>query len=672
MVQAGLAKDDAAATGLLARLKGLNVGDNTEEERKDAIFQFLMDHEAGLFWEVKLTDAVKASSNKPIIARSKLNSVEVVTEWLNYLGFFPEKADAWVCLGLFRKACGGHPDIVLNRAQQAYTVLQLVSRIAPSAALEPAIQSIRMAIDKACRSCTADLDKPVALADRLMPWSQPFGEISHEGLMDILEVVPPGTVTCTQLSDLMDGPAPDLFRLQGRQAGQLIQDCLQSPDAVKSCTLRDLLMWCPSPSDVGRMLLNYGPGLNMRKDAPPWGLHLIVPLASHFNGLGVKEIKDIWNHTLLTKRWESYIQQVEVIRKPARVILPSTGPPVYVYKQLCVFSLSPAPLAPWTGTPMGRPPVGNTVTAAKDVGFYADVATRKAIALRKVLSELLEGIPHIFGLQERSPGSAEEEARVRLSVVIPEGGISDFDLLGIFTILRRSNQIPDVLLARKTLFGDKLALIGEMSAPSAVRDVVHLCSEIAFIDGKRFIARTDRSPEAWAERLHQQFLDSPEAVVIVVRPRPSRGGRPWASSPLSKSHASAAAKGPRQLLATEQIIRVQLEGPSIFDASKTFKDLFDALPGGSSLSQIPQDTATEPGQWSVTTAGVFSDFVGSAVLQAHDEAEAARYSELLENMVVDAGSATLAVSAKTEAAIAEEGKNSSRRGRQLAPPKARR
>ena len=204
-------------------------------------------------------------------------------------------------------------------------------------------------------------------------------------------------------------------------------------------------------------------------------------------------------------------------------------------------------------------------------------------------------------------------------------------------------------------------MLGETTDPAAVGDIIRLCGEIAFVTNKLFTLKTDASPEQWEEALKMQFTKSPHALITTIKPKPSIGGRPWASCATTKKHAIAAAKDSRRKY-DECTATINIQGPASFDIPQIIRQIISQLPLRKSLQERTDDAPPDVGEWSLNKAEPQGDYTGGATICFEAEHEIDTCRRALENKVVEMGSCTATVEIVIDSVLAKEAKNSSRRG----------
>ena len=271
-----------------------------------------------------------------ITPRSRLSTGEELLDWLRYLGFDVCKKDAWLILGLVRKSCEGHRQVVENRTNQGLRLLDLGHDLASNDEARGEINNLRTLLREARNKCVEDLEKPSPKDAHSSSWTPQFGELGDESLNQVRAMVGCGATFCTQLSNIFGRDEDSEQVLQGDEARFLVHLALGSAEAVKNFDGVGLVMWAPSARGTGTLLSNFSQGSALSEH--PWSLHLVYSVDPICHGLQTDELKDVWKCPAL--KWAQLLYKAELLSAPCRTIPPGRGPPISQWRTLCVCSFT--------------------------------------------------------------------------------------------------------------------------------------------------------------------------------------------------------------------------------------------------------------------------------------------------------------------------------------------
>ena len=274
--------EEAVASTTLG-LDALSLKGEPADFRSDDTFLKIMQMEAGLYMEMREAKALLGGGPPGITPRSRLSTGEEILDWLRYLGFDVCKKDAWLILGLVRKSCEGHRQIVENRTNQGLRLLDLGHDLAGNDEARGEINHLRTLLRDARNKCAEDLGKPSPTDAFNSSWTPQFGELGDESLNQVRAMVGCGATFCTQLSNIFGRGEDSEQVLQGDEARFLVHLALGSAEAVKHFDGVGLVMWAPSARDTGTLLSNFSQGNALSEH--PWSLHLVYSVDPIFHGL---------------------------------------------------------------------------------------------------------------------------------------------------------------------------------------------------------------------------------------------------------------------------------------------------------------------------------------------------------------------------------------------------
>jgi len=143
-------------------MSGLSLQNPSMNTGSDALFLKLMEQEASLYMEMREAGQALGEKRPQIVPRSQLRTLAEAQDWLKFLGFDPSRNDHWLCLGLVRKFCEGHRQVVENRVRQGSLLVGLGQEIAASEQVKKDIGELLNKLLEAGERCSQDLEKTIA------------------------------------------------------------------------------------------------------------------------------------------------------------------------------------------------------------------------------------------------------------------------------------------------------------------------------------------------------------------------------------------------------------------------------------------------------------------------------------------------------------------------------
>ena len=531
-----------------------------------------MQLEASFYWENKLGDKARGLPSTTLIPRSEFKGAKDLENWLQFQGFGLGQGDHWCVLGLTRKACKGQEQVIEGRLQQAIRIIDLAAELDADGSIGNCKSVLTKTLVEASIKCKEDLLKPTPKDPTTPAWATEFGELGEEALHLIRNIIGPDATLCTQLSSLTVLPQALSNTPLGTEAIQSIDEHLGSGHKTATVNSAGIALWAPNNREVGALAANYCKGGTAA--TINWLLHFIYPLDIIFNGLTEEATRDIWKCPLFKSQWSTVLSRVSILQKPTKIVPPCLAAPQVQWRQLAIITLSP------NGTKIPPPLAGHREVRWREwqeQGIYIDAPVEDLVMVRRAAATILGGAPFAFAPQVRSPAHTKESPRSRVQICLPHGTFNAFDLKGVITLLQHEMGRKPIIIADSNLFKDPHALLGELTDPWAIHEVSHLCRDVAYVDNKTVTLRTDASPETWVEALRQQFFKSPHAVITSIKPKPSRGGRPWATCPTTKPHAIASAKEQKRK-SDECMATLNIHGPYAYGIPAILRRLVSQLP----------------------------------------------------------------------------------------------
>ena len=161
-----------------------------------------------------------------------------------------------------------------------------------------------------------------------------------------------------------------------------------------------------------------------------------------------------------------------------------------------------------------------------------------------------------------------------------------------------------MILANRSIYSDNSAFLVELTAPSALFQVWHLCDEALFLTSRLATVRTTVQQTIWQDVVENLWNEDEAAAVTKVRWRPSRsGGRAWASPAATPARLRAARRPPAARSTSAQAgpasAELRVEGSLGYDPGAVVTSLMAVLQShtGLAVSRAGSVESLVPGTW---------------------------------------------------------------------------
>jgi len=201
------------------------------------------------------------------------------------------------------------------------------------------------------------------------------------------------------------------------------------------------------------------------------------------------------------------------------------------------------------------------------------------------------------------------------------------------------------------------------SDPQVLRRYVHLCNEIAFINEKSALIRTEVASEVWAHELAEEYSKDQDAVVTEVRWRQSRlGGKFWATPPISGQQSRAARRQRQRRKAPMDLgdnleVNARLTGTGCGNPERALRSVVGLLAGEFGLAEVDADADLNPGNWKFLDTGLWGGEASALKILARDRQAVESIVSALHGKSVKVGATAFGVEASSDANLEAEAKN---------------
>ncbi|CAK0878899.1 unnamed protein product [Prorocentrum cordatum] len=649
-------------TGLTQAAAGMAVHDRrplppVPAELPAGLLQALIEESISKYSELVSAVRATAAGPGPTLTSSRIDSWPALHELLLHLAYLPEAACPWRRLG-FAPLEGPEPTLqdmdarfrtarLLCSASQSPT-WSLADRSQAAAALQAFADGVRQ--------CTDRLPEIVKVRRQQRAPDLPLWRELGASALGILRATAPtaAEVVLTQWSTLkLSAEAAAAAR-----PGTLAVDACRRAAALAAkgddriwseLGGRPAVLWAPTDSSaLGRLLRSYMKR-TVASGGPPY-IRLLVPMDLFPGCHTVAAIQDLRWHPLLGERWVGAVKKLEYDVTPYSTVLPGAHGPRHELRGLAIFTLAPDLIrTPPSVLPGATPMFQVTAAPTYTLDFPAEALPQVLRILADPSMQLVRAsAPH------RSVLSTAAAKRMSMEWAFPPG-TPELQVELLWRHLRRSSLPANAFFGSVGLHSDATALICELTEASAALHAWELSVSMVALKENKLLLRTDADPDVWKPRMTTLLQQDPEAAILGLKWRPSRGGRPWALPGVTPDELAAArrTRGGRVGMASpvSNVTDVQVCGSPGYDALGVYRQPMAHMEQatGIHLREATSDAPAGCGYWRWLAASDPVAPPGRLRLHLSSEAEVTAVREALHGKTIQVGLDRIALQVTSDA-----------------------